>query len=264
MKIYNRNLFFIVAIFLVSNYSTIVLAQNISGQEIMQKVIDRPIAKSIKSTIQLELINKRGKKRKRTLVSYSLDMGAVKKNLFLFTSPVLIKGTGFLTWEYEIPGKEDERWLYLPAIRKTRKVSGASAGNDYFMGTDFTFDDLRVNNIDEDVHTLLKEETFESKSCWVVESRPKNPEAMYSKKVSWIRKDNLLASKILFYDNKGILLKTLTISDVREIDGYWTVFKMHMNNHKNNHQTVYQISDIDYNIELHENQFTISNLKKKT
>ena len=75
-----------------------------------------------------------------------------------FTYPGDVNGTGFLTWDYDDMSKDDDKWLYLPAMKKTRRISGSSSKTDYFMGTDFTYNDMGSRNIDEDTHTLLREE----------------------------------------------------------------------------------------------------------
>lgn len=72
-----------------------------------------------------------------------------------FEYPGDVKGTGFLTWDYDEPGKDDDKWLYLPAMKKTRRISGSSARQDYFMGSDFTYDDMGSRSVDEDTHELL-------------------------------------------------------------------------------------------------------------
>ena len=262
MKISNQFKTLLLAIAIIVSCSNNIFAQKLSGKEIMQKVKARPDGKNRKMKMQMELINKRGKKRNRSVVSYSMDIGKDKKSIMFFQSPADVKGTGFLTWEYDNPDKDDDRWLYLPAMKKTRRISGTSAKKDYFMGTDFTYDDMGNRNVDEDTHKLLKEKKLDCYDCWVIESKPKDTKDMYSKKVSWIRKDCLVGSKVVFYDKMGNLLKTLTISNIIKIDGFWTAQKMHIINHQTNHQTILFISEVKYNIKIDENLFTVSNLEK--
>ena len=127
----------------------------LTGRDIMLKVHDRPDGDDQKGVMQMTLINKRGKMRKRTVLFLSKDYGKDSKSITYFQSPADVKGTGFLSWEYDDPSKDDDRWLYLPALKKTRRISGSSK-NDYFMGTDFTYDDLGDRSVDEDNHELLK------------------------------------------------------------------------------------------------------------
>ena len=237
-------------------------AQSLSGRDIMQKVIDRPDGENRKSKLEMELINKRGSKRKRTVITYSMDIGKDKKNLMFFLEPSDVKGTSFLTWEYDNLSKEDDRWLYLPAMKKTRRISGTSAKKDYFMGTDFTYDDLGTKNIDENKYKLLKEITDNNRQFWIVESIPVDPRDMYSKIISYIDKVHLLAHKVEFYDKKGSLLKTLEVSDIIKIDGFWTAQKMHMVNHQQKHETILNISNTKYNINIDQDLFSVSNMEK--
>lgn len=123
-----------------------------TGKEIAQRVKDRPDGDTRKTEMVMKLINKRGSVRERKLISYSIDVGKDKKDrklMMFFQYPGDVKGTGFLTWDYDEIGKDDDKWLYLPAMKKTRRISGSSAKKDYFMGSDFTYDDMGSRNVDE-------------------------------------------------------------------------------------------------------------------
>ena len=105
-------------------------AQTFSGRDIIQKVKGRPDGDTRSSEMTMKLINKRGSERERKVISYSMDVGANKKDrktLMFFQYPGDVKGTGFLTWDYDEIGKDDDKWLYLPAMKKTRRISGSSA-----------------------------------------------------------------------------------------------------------------------------------------
>ncbi|MFA8434810.1 MAG: outer membrane lipoprotein-sorting protein [Marinifilaceae bacterium] len=238
-------------------------AQTTTGRDVMVKVDNRNDGDNRQSNLTMELINKRGRKRIRSVTSYSMDIGKDKKSIMFFDAPADVKHTAFLTWDYDNPDKDDDRWLYLPAMKKTRRISGSSAKKDYFMGTDFTYDDMGANrNVDEDTHKLLREEKIDGFDCWVVESVPKDSKYVYSKRISWIRKDCLYAHKVDYYDRMGKLLKTLTISEITKVNGIWTAHKMHMKNIQKNHETYLIISNVRYNTAITEHLFTVSNLEK--
>ena len=146
-----------------------VQAQQLSGRDIMKKVDERPDGETRYAQMELTLVKKNGSKRERKMESWAMDIGKDTKKIMYFTYPGDVKGTGFLTWDYDQIGKEDDKWLYLPAMKKTRRISGSSSKTDYFMGTDFTYDDMGDRNIDEDRHKLLRTETRDGKKCWVVE-----------------------------------------------------------------------------------------------
>ncbi|MCG8477301.1 MAG: outer membrane lipoprotein-sorting protein, partial [Cytophagales bacterium] len=145
-----------------------------TGREIIEKVKNRPDGDTRYSEMTMKLINKRGRERQRKVKSYSMDINKDKKTIMFFEYPGDVRGTGFLTWDYDKIGKDDDKWLYLPAMKKTRRISGSSAKKDYFMGTDFTYDDMGNRNVDEDEHKLLKEENVDGNICWVIESKSKD------------------------------------------------------------------------------------------
>ena len=233
-----------------------------TGRDIMQKVDERPDGDTRKSVMTMELINKRGSKRVRTMLSYSKDYGKDKKTIMFFQQPADVKGTGFLTWDYNDELKTDDRWLYLPAMKKTRRISGTSAKKEYFMGSDFTYDDMGNRDVDSDNHKLLKEELVNGQACWVIESTPKESDGMYSKNISWIRKDNFMAVKVEYDDMQGTLLKLLEVNQIKKVDGFWAVTEMIMTNHQRNHKTLIRLESIAFNVPINGSVFTVNALEK--
>ncbi|MBQ8462403.1 MAG: outer membrane lipoprotein-sorting protein [Bacteroidales bacterium] len=237
-------------------------AQQLTGRDVIQKVKDRPDGDTRYAEMELTLIKKNGATRERKVTSWAMDEGKDTKKMMFFTYPGDVKGTGFLTWDYDLPGKEDAKWLYLPAMKKTRRISGSSSKTDYFMGTDFTYDDMGSRNVDEDSHTLLREEDKDGHKCWVVESVPVDKHEIYSRKVSWIRQDCLTAAYVEYYDKLNKLHRVLTISDVRKVQDYWTIHKMEMKNVQTGHSTVIVVKNPKYDINIDKGLFTVAKLEK--
>jgi hypothetical protein len=234
----------------------------LTGRQIVQMVKDQPDGDNRKSVMTMTLVNKRGSKRERTILSYAQDYGKDSKSIMFFKAPADVQGTGFLTWNYDDPDKDDDRWLYLPAMKKTRRISGSSARKEYFMGSDFTYDDMGGRNIDEDEHTLMGVEHLGDRKCWIVKSQPKDDDAMYSETISWIWQDALTAVRVEYYDRMGDLQKTLTINDIRKTDSYWTVYGMEMQNHQREHRTLITIQQMEYDIAIPDNHFTVATLER--
>ncbi len=236
-----------------------------TAREIVQMTIDRPNGDTRQSEMTMTLINKRGRKRERKMLSYSIDCGKNKqdsKSMMFFLYPGDVKGTGFLTWDYDEVGKDDDKWLYLPAMKKTRRISGSSAKKDYFMGSDFTYDDLGKRNVDEDTHKLLGEEkSKDGKLCWKIESISKDKRDVYAKKISWIRKDCLMPLRVEYYDKRGKLQRVLTFSKISKLDGFWIAQRMEMDNVQRKHQTILEIKNPKFNVKLDEGQFNTNNLE---
>jgi len=97
--------------------------QKPTGRSIMQQVDDRPDGDTRYSQMELTLVKKNGTKRERKVESWAMDVGKDVKKVMFFTYPGDVKGTGFLTWDYDQIGKADDKWLYLPAMKKTRRIS---------------------------------------------------------------------------------------------------------------------------------------------
>ncbi|GAD07139.1 hypothetical protein HQ45_00300 [Porphyromonas crevioricanis] len=236
-----------------------------TGRDVMQKVKDRSDGDTRQSELGMTLINKRGSTRERKLLSYSIDMGKGKKDrktILFFLYPGDVKGTGFLTWDYDSADKEDDRWLYLPSMKKVRRISGSSAKKDYFMGSDFTYDDMGGRHVDEDTHFLLAEETLAGHKCWKVESKPRDNRDVFSSKMTWVRQDCLIPVKVEYYDKMGKLHRRLELSEISKVNGFWVAKKMHMTNVQNGHQTILEIKNPKFDLPLDESKFNVATLEK--
>lgn len=236
-----------------------------TGRNIMLKVDNQQEVKSQYGKTRMTLINKKGKKRIRDLLryekSYYGDKGINKKTLVFFEYPSDIRGTGLLLWTYEDIKKDDDRWLYLPALKKIRRIAGESK-NNYFMGTDFTYDDMGGRDVDEDTYELLSDEEVDGITCHKIKSIPVDKSDMYGKKIVWVIPGKWVVTKVEFYDKKGKLLKELRATDFRSVDDIWTPFKLHMNNFSKNHQTVIEVEEMNYNIEIKDQVFTATILQR--
>ena len=233
-----------------------------TGRDIIQRVKDRPDGDTRYAELQLTLVKKNGDKRERKMVSWAMDEGKDTKKIMFFTYPGDVKGTGFLTWDYDQAGKEDDKWLYLPAMKKTRRISGSSSKTDFFMGTDFTYDDMGGRNVDEDKHTLLREESRDGHKCWVVESIPVDAHEIYSRKLTWIRQDCDCGVYVEYYDKLNKLHRVLTVQDLQKVEGYWTVMKMEMRNVQSGHSTQITVTGPKYDIKVDKSLFTVAKLEK--
>ncbi len=234
--------------------------EELNGRQIMVLADERPDGDDRHSTMKMTLVNKRGRKRVREVENYSKDYGKDKKSVMVFQRPADVKGTAFLSWDYDEAAREDDKWLYLPAMKKVRRISGASS-NEYFMGTDFTYDDMGDRNVDEDTHTLLGSEVIDGCDCWKVESIPVDKADMYTRKVIWIDKQAHISRKVEYYDKDG-LLKIFRVLDCKKQDGFWTVFKSEMDNVSRKHKTIMEIFSVKYNTGIRDSLFKVSTIQR--
>ena len=259
-----KKILMIIALFgsMVNAPYSMINAQKLTGRDVIQKVKDRPDGDTRYAELELTLRKKNGTTRQRKVTSWAMDEGKDTKKMMFFTYPGDVKGTGFLTWDYDQIGKEDAKWLFLPAMKKTRRISGSSSKTDYFMGTDFTYDDMGSRHVDEDTHKLLREEVKNGHKCWVVESVPVDKHEIYSRKVSWIRQDCLVAAYVEYYDKLNKLHRVLNINDVKKIQGFWTIQKMEMKNVQTEHSTLIVVKNTQYDVKIDKSLFTVAKLEK--
>jgi len=202
----------------------------------------------------MTLTNKQGKQRIRKIKQYTKDFGSEEKSIMFFQTPADVKNTSFMSWSYD-SDQSDDQWIYLPALKKTKRISSDSK-SDYFMGSDFTYDDLGDRKLEADKHKLLKTETINGKLCYVVESISKDDEYMYSKTITWINKANFIGVKKEFYDEDGDLLKILNIKKYEKISGFWIITNSEMKNVQKNHKTSMVLSSVKVNIGVSATKFT--------
>lgn len=232
-----------------------VSAQELNGKQIIEKVYNRPAPPEQTALLTMTLTNRSGSERVRTIKQFTKDLGKVEKSIMFFQAPADIKNTSFMNWTYEDDNKSDDQWIYLPALKKTKRISSDSK-SDYFMGSDFTYDDLGDRKLEDDTHRLIGEETIDGKECYVVESVSNDEEYMYSKTKTWIIKEHFIGFKKEFYDEDGDLLKVLHIKEYKDFDGFLIINLSEMVNVQKNHRTTMDLSNINITDKLKESLFT--------
>jgi len=234
--------------------------QDLSAFEIMKKNDEQQKAKTEQLNMEMRLINKEGKIRVRTVTQFKkTDTTGNEKSLIRFHSPADVKGTGLLTIENS--ARDDDQWFYLPAMKKVRRIS-TSSKSDNFVGSDFTYEDLKSEELEKYNYELVKDEILEDHSCYVIEAVPATPnekkQSGYSKREIWIDKTNFVIIQAKFYDKKGQLFKVFKASDIREIEGTnkWRAHQMIMENLITDHKTVLIFNNILINKGISDNNFT--------
>lgn len=227
---------------MIANFSA---SAQLTGTQIIDKTYNRPSGDDQTSTLTMTLTNESGQTRVRKIEQFSKDLGDMEKSIMFFQSPADVKNTSFMNWSYD-DDKSDDQWIYLPALKKVKRISSDSK-SDYFMGSDFTYDDLGDRKLNADNHKLLREETIKDKVCYVVESVSKDEDYMYSKTITWIDKSTFIGVQKEFYDEDGDLLKLLSIKKVEKMDGIDVITNSEMKNVQKNHSTSMILSNVKIN-----------------
>ncbi len=241
--------------------SQALFAQELTGYDIAKKADELPEGKTSAYTATMTLLNKKGAKRVRQMIMRSKDFGDTKKTVLAFTQPKDVSGVSYLMFDYDEAGKDTDSWLYMPAMKKVRRISGSSKGDD-FMGTDFTYEDMEGTDLEKYTYNLLGEENVGSEPCWKVECISKDTDKKNPRRIVWFSKNSYVTYKAELYDRQDKLQRTLTCSNIKQIDGYWTTGKMVMENVQAGKSTTLEMTDVSYDQPIADSLFTVSSLEK--
>jgi Outer membrane lipoprotein-sorting protein len=157
------------------------------------------------------------------------------KSISIFNEPYDVKGTAMLTYSHK--SGNDDQWLYLPAIKRVKRISSANKSGS-FMGSEFAFEDISSQEVEKYTYRFIKEEKCNSHDCYVIERVPAYKYSGYRRQLLWLDKKEYRAIKLEFYDRKNDLLKTQTFSKYKKhLNKYWRAHEMLMVNHQNNRST---------------------------
>lgn len=197
----------------------------------------------------MTLISARGDTVSRDIVITTLEQKDGNKSIVRFNSPPDIRGVAALVHEH--PGGVDDTWLYVPASRRTRRISGANRTAS-FQGSEFTYEDLGrivVQNYD---WKYLDKGTVGKEPVHKVEARPRYKDTGYSRLVVYLHRDHWRVEKVDYYDKAGKLLKTMTESKWKEVHGrFWRGATLTMTNHQTKKTTRIDISAMYLNLSLY-------------
>ena len=245
-----------------------VQADEVTGRQVMDLEDARDDGDRSVQDLKMLLIDKNGSQRKRTIRSFRMDVGPDTHSIMFFLHPADVKDTGFLTYDYEEFEKDDDQWLYLPALKKTKRIaSGDKSGS--FMGSDFTYADMTDRNLDNYDYELLKEDELNGVPVWIVQAVPNTDkeidETGYTKQIVFVRQDNHVMVRAKSWLKKGGRQKYFDVKKLEKIDGIWTQTEMHMTTKKGKktlHKTILVSDNVRYNQPMDESQFSVRQLEK--
>lgn len=202
--------------------------------------------------LTMTLKNKNGQTSERSLSNRILELTEDgDKSLIVFNSPKDVKGTATLTYTHKIGA--DDQWLYLPSIKRVKRISSNNKSGP-FVGSEFAYEDLSSQEVEKYSYKFLKEEG----SMLYVEQDPVDPKSGYTRRIATYNKDKgYRIEKVEFYDRKNALLKTLTYSDYKLYkDKYWRALTLNMVNHQSNKETQLQFSEYNFGADLTDDDFS--------
>ncbi len=247
--------------------STLLLSQ-VSAQlpdadQIMNKSRELTIISSMQATIKLTITEKNGATRNRTIAMTSKSFpDGLEKRLIKFLEPSDVRGTAMLVVDNK--NVSDEIWIYLPALKKTRRISSSENGKS-FMSSEFSNADMGSPTLSDFKNRHI--DGSGSNNIWIIESIPVNDDKAdeygYTKKISYISMDKFQVQKMEFYNFDNEHFKTIEIRNFYSMpEGKYMVSDMIANNLVTNRKSEILFNNIEDKVKVEDTYFTVQNLER--
>ncbi len=211
-----------------------------------------------RAQVSMEITDSQGRSRNRVLVILRKDgsedpaAAGDQKFYVYFLRPADVNKMAFLVWKNSERGKDDDRWLYLPALDLVKRIAGAEKRTS-FVGSDFFYEDVSGRGIEEDTHEL--ERTTDD--YYVVKSTPRDPGSVeFAYYTNWIHRESFIPVRTEYFDKNGEKYREYTALGVETIEGYPTVTRSSMKSLKTGSETVMSYTGVAYDIGLPDGIFT--------
>ena len=179
-----------------------------------------------------------------------------QKMYVYFSRPSDVNKMVFMVWKH--PGKNDDRWLYLPALDLVKRIA-ATDKRTSFVGSEFLYEDVSGRDLEEDTHELIGTD----ENYYIIKNTPTDPGSVeFSHYIMYIHKRTFLPIQTEYFDKKGDKYKIYTALNVETIKGHPTITKSEAKNLKTGGKTVMEYSKVDYDVGLPEEIFSERYLRK--
>ena len=237
------------------------------GDWLARQVDQRDTGKDARMTMRMRLFDRQDRVRERALTLIALRGGPGRpvpgdRSLVRFTYPNDIKGTGFLVWEH--PDADDERFLYLPALGRVRRIA-ASEAQESFVGSDFTYEDIGGRQLEDYTYRLIEEDgrtkawrapDGATHQVYTLESRRRDAGARFPRVISLVRADNFVVVRAEIHNRRDELQKMFEATRVEQTGAYWTTLEMRMTDALQRTRTELAIERVDYDVGLTPDDFS--------
>ena len=245
-----------------------VYAETVDGRWIMEQVDARDDGDNMIVDSVMILIDKNGNERRRDMKVFSKDKGKDSLRLQFFLSPADVEDTGFLTYDFYSGEEDDDQWLYLPDLRKTKRIA-TSDKSSAFMGSDFSYADMTRRVLDEWNYKVLKEDEVDGHKVWLVETVPVSKAVEdrygYQKSIIFVRQDIFFEVRAIHVLQEAKKVKYMEVKNLEQIDGIWVATERWIKTTRNKrtlHNTKLIWNNIRMNQDLQESFFSVRQLEK--
>jgi hypothetical protein len=235
--------------------------------EVAQAIQDRDTGRDSRAEMRMRLFDRQGRARERVLSLLAMKGVGDKgdRTLVRFTYPNDIRGTSFLVWEH--PQGDDERFLFLPALGRVRRIAGQEK-QESFVGSDLSYEDIGGRDIADYTYSFTNENAAwvapdgSKHPAWALESRARDKNADYPRTVSLVLKDRLIVVHSDIFNVRNERAKVFDVRKVERIDQIWTVLDLTVVNEREKTRTELTTTSVRYNVGLTENDFSRRELEQ--
>jgi hypothetical protein len=233
--------------------------ETLTADEIARRIRDRDTGRDSRAELRMRLYDRQGRVRERALTLSALRRGTGDRVLVRFTYPNDIRGTSLLVWEHR--HEDDERFLYLPALGRVRRIAGEEKQGS-FAGSDLSYEDVGGRDVADYTYRIVDETaTWQASdgsrtAAWLLESRARDTGADYPRSLSLVLKDRFIVVHGEMFDRRDARAKTFDVRRLERIDGVWTPLDLVVVNHRDGTRTELLTSSIRYDTGLTEDAFS--------
>ncbi len=222
-----------------------------------------------KGKVKMVIQDKQGRKRERELNMLRKDVGdgdGDQKYFVYFQAPADVRKMIFMVHKHAEPGKEDDRWLYMPSLDLVKRIAGGDKRTS-FAGSDFLYEDISGRNVEADVHELIQT----TDAHYVIKNTPKNPDDVeFGYYDAYLDKTTFLPMKMEYFRKDGRPYRVIKTTKVKEIEAeedgkkvvYPTVVESVAEDMESGSKTVMTFSNIRYNIGIKDSIFSERYLRR--
>lgn len=240
-------------------------APQLSGTEVAERIAARPAGNASTRQLKMALTDRRGRSRERLAVVHKISTEQDQRTRITYLEPKAVRNVGFLSHDFDQLNKSDERWLYMPATRKVRRIPASDRG-DYFLGTDFTFADMQSELKFELADYNFTNAGLNSEGLIKLTGTPVSKsvakEIGYGGFTAQIDPNTWIPMQIDFSDRDGSPLKTVLVANVENISNIWTAQSISTQNHQTGHKTEFYFSETQYHDTLAAKLFASASLSR--
>ena len=241
---------FFVLIFVLFSFSLI--AQDITLNEILDGYEVTAFIPNLTASLTVKLISANGEVREIKADAYQKTINENQvSRLFLFDYPPSVRNTGLLINSF-LNGDDNVMWIYLPAVRRVKRIALATSGGGYFMGSDFSYSDFISKARADFTQEFLGEVVLDGTPCYMVKeygnTLQQRQDFKLSHMINYYRKSDFIMFGRDYYDLAGELVKEYRVKEAIVLGQYIYPSVIEMENIQTGHKSIIEMTNASTDI----------------